>query len=1021
MDSKANDQQSLCMKKLDSAIVQETERFKKCFLWLENSMPPNFFKDVPEDHIMLITHMLIGFIEQNCFTKIQIQRISYVICIDSTTADTRILEDYHMYGIKNYRTYISNSPPPFPGMKKNIRIATVHFTEANEKVESPLDKESKEELRKLVKKRYLDLTSDEFEHLMKGMNTRFLDSLSQERLVLALDMLFRAKTRDHCQYEVRYNEDWKERNQPSMQIVLAWRNTPKHKFLYKLACVVERHGLIMQKVNTTYINPYSRRSILVMSLGIHGANNEAVWDVADIPDFLRELVTLKYFSEDDRIDEVFIQNSLISGNQGNLLRAMVNIIHQLLVSIDPNLYTIENVEESLCRHQELSIHLCKLFGLRFSPEHNDSKKYEEEKQILISLINKLDTGHPVNDLRRKNILLQGVNFVDFTQKTNFYRNNKSALSFRIDPKILDHTPSNREDLFPELPYAIFYFKGMHFFGFHIRFQDLSRGGLRTIYPREREGMVVERNTVFSECYNLAYTQEKKNKDIPEGGSKGVIFIRPFEQITLEASILRQELEASDTPNEEINEKIQNFKNEQRLEFMHQGQRAYVESLLTLVNCEENGTLRAKHIIDYWSRPEYIYLGPDENMHDPMILWIAEFSKKNHYKPLGAFISSKPNVGINHKEYGVTSLGVHVFAHEVLKYLGINPEKEVFTVKMSGGPDGDVAGNEIVNLHKYYPKTAKLIALTDGSGTINDPNGLNLECLCELFKEEKPIKFYPPERLSEGGFLLDKNEKRTVTAYSEQTLCWRKVNGKLVEDWVSGSDMNKLYSDNVHKTKADLFIPAGGRPKTLNDNNYTDFLDENAEPTAKAIVEGANLYLTPGARRRFEELGVIVIKDSSANKGGVICSSFEVLCSLILDEKTFLEKKNVIVEEILERLKEYAQNEVNLMLDTHKKGGVYLTDISEKVSENINKYTYELLKYLEDIDLSNDPSDPLVKSFLDYCLPTLRNEFSEKALSTIPDHHKKAIISCQVAANTVYRNGIEWSPSIVDILPLLLSK
>src|SRR5262249_26048916 len=163
------------------------------------------------------------------------------------------------------------------------------------------------------------------------------------------------------------------------------------------------------------------------------------------------------------------------------------------------------------------------------------------------------------------------------------------------------------------------------------------------------------------------------------------------------------------------------------------------------NCDPDGKIRARFIVDYWKRPEYIYLGPDENMHDSMIKWIADYSKKYHYKPGGAFISSKPVTGINHKEYGVTSLGIHVYMHKVLEYMGIHPEKEIFTVKMTGGPDGDVAGNQLLNLYHSYPHTAKVIALTDGTGTIHDDLGLDLSILKDLFYLGKGISHYPPEK------------------------------------------------------------------------------------------------------------------------------------------------------------------------------------------------------------------------------------------------------------------------------------
>jgi len=73
-----------------------------------------------------------------------------------------------------------------------------------------------------------------------------------------------------CQYEMRDNQDLaKKKETLSLQIVLAWRNVPKHDFLYRLSKVVYRHGLDMQWMATTYIRPYSKENILIMSLCIH--------------------------------------------------------------------------------------------------------------------------------------------------------------------------------------------------------------------------------------------------------------------------------------------------------------------------------------------------------------------------------------------------------------------------------------------------------------------------------------------------------------------------------------------------------------------------------------------------------------------------------------------------------------------------------------------------------------------------------------------------------------------------------
>jgi len=1001
-----------------TAIQNEALKFQEYYLWLEKSMPKKFFEEVAQDSIMLITRNLMGFSLQEFFSTIHLKKGAIAICLDSADADLKILKNYALYGIKYYETFVSKAP--FPGSTANLRVAILYFTETVDSAEKEFPEISKKELYNLVKERNHELTDKEFDKLVSGINTRFLRSLPMDRLVLAFDMYFRAKTRDNCQYEVRYNRDWEETGIPSMQIVFAWRNTPKYNFLYRLARTVHRHGLVMKRVNANYLDPYSKRNILVMALGLHGSNGQAAWDVADITDFLRELMTVKYFASFDKIDEYLVSRGILSGNFGNLLRGMVPFVHQALLHIDVNLYTQENIEEAFCRHPELTLQLCESFKLKFDPDFHDYGKYLALRHQYIENINHIDTGQEKNDIRRKNILLQGMNMVHYTLKTNFYRTNFTSLCFRLDPEYLNEIPFDREKKFPEMPYAIFYIRGMHFFGFHIRFKDLSRGGLRTVYPQQIEQMESEKNTIFYECYNLAYTQHKKNKDIPEGGAKGIIFLQPYDRMEPEAVILSKELELAGTGSIEIEKKVLSFREQQTTEYLYQAQRSYIEGLVTLVNCDPDGKIRAKHIVDYWKRPEYIYLGPDENMHDPMIQWIADFSRKYHYKPGSSFITSKPKFGINHKEYGVTSLGVNVYMESLLHYMGVDPKKDVFTLKMTGGPDGDVAGNQILNLYRYYSKTAKLIALTDGSGTIYESEGLDLKILVDLFREGKAIRFYPPEKLTEGGFLLDKYSKRNLKPLVQQTLCWKKVDGKLHEEWLSGSEMNHLLRYNVHQTITDIFIPAGGRPRTLNESNFQEFLDETGKPTSRGIVEGANLYLTHEARRALEELGVLIIKDSSANKTGVICSSFEVLSGLTLGDELFMDNKVPLVEEILERLRVFAKREADLLLRTHQETGQYLTDISEKISSRINQFTFQLLDYLDTTTLPEDAENPLLQKFLDYCLPTLRKEFQESLLKEVPEHHKKAIISCHIGAQLVYKKGLSWFPSVVDILPILLN-
>lgn len=1005
---------------LASASESEANRFREYYLWLEKVMSRAFFEEVSNDNLVLIVHSLMDFDLQDYFSMIHRKNAAIALCLESSDADIRILKTTAAYGIKNYQAYVSKEPLPFSGVNAHLRIATIDFTEAEEASEKEFPASLRSQLRDIVKKEAPELLDAEFDEALSQINARFLLSLPPERLALAICLLCQARAEDACQSIVRYEEQWKEKGTASMYIVFAWRNTPKHRFLYHLARVFYRHNLSVKRVNATYVNTGDHQDVLVMALSLHGSNGEAAWDVADIPDLMREVCTVKYFESEDAIDNLLITPGVVSGNMGNFLRALSTLIHQFLVHVDPNLYTFERVEEALCRHPELTERLTEAFALRFDPANSDNTKFDAAKKSFLASVAQLDTGHEANDHRRRVVLSLGMSLIGHTLKTNFYRLNTTALSFRLDPKVLDDIPFDRAKKFPDLPYAIFFIQGMHFFAFHIRFRDLARGGLRTVCPEQIEQVAAERNSVFTECYNLAWTQQKKNKDIPEGGSKGVIFLYALPHVDVELPIFKKELEWIKIAPEEVERRTLAFKQQQKRTYLHMAQRAFVESLLTIVNCEADGKIKASFISDYWRRPEYIYLGPDENMHDSMIEWIAHYSKAVGYKPGGAFISSKPTAGINHKEYGVTSLGLNVYMHKALEYIGIDPKKDPFTVKMTGGPDGDVAGNQLLNLHRFYPKTAKVIALTDGTGSIRDDAGLDLAIIEELFKTSKGISHYPVEKLSQGSFLINKAVTRHPSPYIQETVCYRKMGGDVIEDWLSGSETHHLLRSCVHQAETDVFIPAGGRPRTLNRSNVEEFLNAAGKPTAKIIVEGANLYLDNPARKFLEERGTLIIKDSSANKGGVICSSFEVLCGLTLDDTTFLENKKTLVAEIIERLKCCAANEADLLFRTHKETGEPLTAISEKISEHINKYTAELLDHLDRSPLPASPNHPLIRCFLDYCLPSLREKFQERLLTEIPEHHKKAIIARDLAARLVYQRGLSWSPSIVDVFPLILS-
>src|SRR5262249_61612418 len=133
---------------------------------------------------------------------------------------------------------------------------------------------------------------------------------------------------------------------------------------------------------------------------------------------------------------------------------------------------------------------------------------------------------------------------------------------------------------------------------------------------------------------------------------------------------------------------------------------------------DRGVALHPSVVDYYREDEPIELGPDENMHDGMIEEIAQLSKRRGYL-LGIGVISSKKVGINHKEYAVTSTGLVKFAEITMRDLGIDIGKDAFSVKFTGGPNGDVAGNAMAILLRRCPK-AQLSLILDGTAALFDP-------------------------------------------------------------------------------------------------------------------------------------------------------------------------------------------------------------------------------------------------------------------------------------------------------------
>ncbi|MBC7961445.1 MAG: amino acid dehydrogenase, partial [Steroidobacteraceae bacterium] len=358
-------------------------------------------------------------------------------------------------------------------------------------------------------------------------------------------------------------------------------------------------------------------------------------------------------------------------------------------------------------------------------------------------------------------------------------------------------------------------------------------------------------------------------------------------------------------------------------------------------------------------------------------------------------------GINHKEYGVTSIGVVAFAEITMaEVAGIDLRRDPFSLKMTGGPNGDVAGNLLRIMLERCPAMQVRLIL-DGTAALYDPNGINHDELQRIVLTHD-LDAFNPAFLGEGGFMIYRSGRRLEGLRESHRQVSRSATG-LAEEWLDIDDFNRIYGSLIFAVKADLFIPAGGRPETIDGQNWRLFLDDAGQPSSQVIVEGANSFLTPEARLQLQKCGAVIMRDASANKCGVISSSYEIIANLLLSEREFLEQKERYIGDVLAILEKRAADEARLILRRRKESGGTLlcSDISETISQNINSLYSRLFEFFSARpELCLQP--PFRQALISH-LPRLLQETPayRQRVKKLPRKYQCAILAAEIGSSLVY--------------------
>jgi glutamate dehydrogenase len=753
---------------------------------------------------------------------------------------------------------MSHSYRPIPGLGRDLEIMRFEFARKTPeeinlagKVNIPL--RIRDTVLKMMKKLYPKFDFGEFQSVLRLLwlnNPSYLLISPPERIARVMHLYQQGKRHQGLYLDAETKSD--ESEQKESRILFSVGNPPHKGFLTQVSEVFQRLDIGVRRSYTLIINtgvhPYFLGTFYVLT---HGG--QLVEKDSELFGKLKtELYNTQILSAASRAYTHFIAERLMTGEEASLTNAFITFCHTALAHSQPDRFDATAVRDAFHVEPDITFRLIRLFQKRFEPGVKDRERvYRKALKEARDAIDDYNTGHRYLDDIRKTIFQTALSFIHHTLKTNFFVPEKHALAFRLDPAFLsDLGPQFTSDLPQAKPFRITFFFTRHGAGYHIGFSDIARGGWRTIICRNRDEGTTNLNSLFREVFVLAHTQHLKNKDIYQGGSKLTV--------VLDATDLDSPLLVT-----------------QRLYKVQYGViNAFLDIFVT-----EKGKAKNPNIVDYYGQDEPIELGPDENMHDAMIEHIAQLSLKRGYV-LGIGIMSSKRVGINHKEYGVTSRGVFKFAEIAMKQIGINVYADPFSIKFTGGPNGDVAGNCMRLVLERCPK-AQIQCIVDGTAGLYDPQGLDRKELARWVLKED-LDHFNPKALHPKGFMLFRHERRQEGVRE----LYRKVTGStgsLQEEWITADEFYKEMDDLLFRVPVDLFLPCGGRPETIDGANWHRLFEGNGKPGVKVITEGANSFITPKAREEIQKKGVIVLRDASANKCGVISSSYEIIANLLMSE------------------------------------------------------------------------------------------------------------------------------------------
>jgi glutamate dehydrogenase len=562
--------------------------------------------------------------------------------------------------------------------------------------------------------------------------------------------------------------------------------------------------------------------------------------------------------ENDALNKLVLFSGLAI-REVTLLRAITHYFTQTTLP-----FSRQYIADTLKRFPNIARNLFLLFVAKFNLNSHD---LNHANKIHNEIINELNSVTSLDDDR---ILKAFLTTIHAILRTNYYQMDengkpKEYISFKLESGKLSFLPK------PLPLYEIFVYS-MRFEAIHLRFGKVSRGGFRWSDRRE---------DFRTEILGLVKAQVVKNSVIVPTGSKGGFVCKKLPPIT------------------------------EREAYMAEGIACYKKFIAGLLDITDNliagNIIPPKNVVRYDGDDPYLVVAADKGT-----ATFSDYANEMSHKYgfwLGDAFASGGSVGYDHKKMGITARGAWEATKRHFRHLGIDTQKDDFSVIGIGDMAGDVFGNGML-----LSEHICLVAAFNHQHIFLDPkpnSSISFKERQRMFALPRSTwADYDKSKISKGGGVFERTLKQIPL--SPEVREWLNIKDKELSPNELINLILKAPADLLYNGGIGTYIKSEAESHEAVKDKANDAIRVNGnELQVKVVVEGGNLGATQLGRIEFAKKGGLICTDAIDNSAGVDCSDHEVNIKILFAD--IMQKSKMSVKERNKILEAMTDNVANLVL------------------------------------------------------------------------------------------------------------